>query len=101
MSDLGRFTGLTVTVGDFEPPTRRHPGPWPATWTRHQFNRSPMLRTSLRDLNAWIEANLHGRYGSYSMPSPSGTIVVVLFEQANDAVAFRMWDGETSAFAKP
>jgi len=73
---------------------RRHMGPIPLDWTRHQFvtdgNYSDMVLTT------WLTDNMHGRFSVSSTSITKGFLVVVGFEQVNDAVMFRLMDGETA-----
>ena len=78
---------------------RRLRAPIPVSWTRHQFvmeaNMNPERVTA-----EWLNENCHGRYTLNSTEIRAGYVVVIGFEQDNDAVMFRLMDGEIAVKEK-
>lgn len=75
---------------------RQRKGFIPAHWTRHQFT----VEQSYVEINAigkWIEERLNGRWAAHSFVTTEGAVVIIGFEEANDAIMFRLLDGEKSA----
>jgi hypothetical protein len=87
-----KFTGLTVDPLDII--DRRREGPIPMEWTRHQFMVEGYNDPTYA-LTGFINANLGGRWSINVANTTEGTIVVLGFERGNDAIMFRMLDGET------
>ena len=87
-----RFTGF-----DFDPQVlyRRRKGPTPAEWVRRQFcvENYDDPEWSLAE---WLTNNLHGRWTLNCKMTMDGYTVVIGFEQDNDAVMFRLMEGETA-----
>lgn len=75
---------------------RRHMGPIPLDWTRHQFKVDGRYSDPTWTLSNWISENLHGRFTLNATIIQDGYLVVIGFEQVNDAVMFRLMDGETA-----
>jgi hypothetical protein len=69
--------------------------PLPANWLRHQFNTG-LFDDPDRKIEDWITNNLYGRWMMYYATSPQGLTIVIGFEEANDAVMFRLLDGDTA-----
>lgn len=91
------FTDHEVDPRTVLTPRKLFNRPIPAEWTRHQFMVPDgyRLNLSLRTLDQWIETNLVGRWASSSLYTDEGDIfIVVHFERQNDAVMFRLRDGE-------
>lgn len=86
------FTGHVIEDPKALIEGRRLRGPIPLDWSRVRFP----FEGNLLDLDRWIAANLDGRWSSYTMDLPDGTVAVVAFERLTDAVMFKMNDGETA-----
>ena len=88
-----RFTGLDIQPEELN---RKVKGPIPLDWTRHQF----MLEDDYVDpewaMTSWINRTLNGRWTMQVFHVQDGTIVVLGFENGNDAVMFRFLEGETA-----
>src|SRR4051812_26038110 len=94
-----RFTGLTLDPKDILTPRKKFDGPYPLDWVRHQFAREYDGKSNLKSLDAWLEKNIGGRWGSYSNYSGGGIQFVILFEKINDGLMFKLMDGENEAFS--
>lgn len=88
-----RFTGLEIQPEELN---RRVKGPVPLDWTRHQFLLEDDYVEPEWGMTSWINRHLNGRWAMASFHSVKGTIVVLGFENGNDAVMFRFLDGETA-----
>ncbi|RYF13341.1 MAG: hypothetical protein EOO77_15670 [Oxalobacteraceae bacterium] len=69
-------------------------GTYPSSWVRHQFKLPPEAYAQLRLIDRWIESNLEGRWGSYSVFAHDAVTCVIAFEKVTDAVMFRLQGGE-------
>lgn len=87
-----RFTGLEIEADQLN---RRVKGPIPLHWTRHQFSMEGYDDPEW-GLASWINRNLNGRWTIASAAGLDGTVVVLGFESGNDAVMFRLLEGETA-----
>ena len=87
-----RFTGLEIQPEELN---RKVKGPIPLHWTRHQFMLDEFVEPEW-DMTTWINNNLTGRWAIGVFHTPEGTIVVLGFENGNDAVMFRFLEGETA-----
>lgn len=89
-----KFTGLEILPQDLN---RRVNGPIPNDWTRHQFlldeNHNGFTEWAL---SSWINKTLHGRWAIKTFFGANGITVVLGFEDGNDAVMFRLLEGETA-----
>lgn len=96
-----KFTEVEIeTVELLFPQGRKKRGHWPADWTRHQFTVDAGYHDVTGQIDQWLAETIEGRWGSYSVPTADGyRIVVIAFEQSNDAVMFRLMDGERAALA--
>lgn len=83
---------------NFDPKSirRRYRGPTPATWTRHQFFVEALYSDVEWPLNEWLHNNIHGRWTFNRITGLDGTLIVIGFEHLNDAIMFRLMDGETA-----
>ncbi len=88
-----RFTGLDIRPEELN---RRVKGPIPLHWTRHQFLLEDDYVDPEWSMTSWINRNLTGRWTISSFHGLKGTIVVLGFENGNDAVMFRFLEGETA-----
>jgi len=75
---------------------RRLRAPTPPDWLRHQFAVDGLYSDPEYTLTGWLENNLVGRFTINSQACTDGMLVVIGFEQATDAVMFRLMDGETA-----
>lgn len=87
-----RFTGF-----DFDPKVlyRRLKAPTPAEWVRYQFCVENYDDPEW-SLVEWLTNNLYGRWTLNCKMTMDGYTVVIGFEQDNDAVMFRLMEGETA-----
>lgn len=88
------FTGLELDPDSVSGPRKLFEGTWPAAWTRHQFELPLESYGHLRKIDRWIEQNLEGRWGSYSLYGFENVTYVIAFEKVTDAVMFRISGGE-------
>jgi len=91
-----RFTGLTVPTDALLYPfhKRKIPAPYPANWTRIQFNTKTYEDQLLTRTDLWLSKNIAGRWGSYERDN--GTSVVIMFESDDDAMIFKLMGGDTA-----
>ena len=55
------------------------------------------IKKGLAKINKWLHANIEGRYASYLVSIRFGQrIIIIAFENDNDAVMFRLKGGETA-----
>jgi hypothetical protein len=94
-----RFTDLSLAPRDILTPRKKFDGAYPLDWVRHQFSREYDGRANLKTLDAWLEKNITGRWGSYSQYTGGSIQFVILFEQINDGLMFKLMDGENEAFS--
>ena len=94
-----RFTGLTLDPKDILTPRKKLVGTYPLDWVRHQFTRDYDGRSTLKMLDAWLEKNIVGRWGSYTHYTGGAVQFVILFEKINDGLMFKLMDGENEAFS--
>jgi hypothetical protein len=85
------------TGADFDPKllSRRLRAPTPADWIRHQFTTDGFVDPEW-NISEWLTNNLFGRWTLNFGMTLNGMVIVVGFEQANDAVMFRLMEGETA-----
>jgi hypothetical protein len=88
------FTGLEIEPDALLTPRKMFQGTYPADWVRHQVLLPIEAYGSLRNIDRWIETNLEGRWGSYSVYGFDGVTLVISFEKLTDAVMFRLQGGE-------
>lgn len=89
-----KFTGLTILSTELN---RAVVGPIPLHWTRHQFLLADeYFHPENWSFVSWINRNLNGRYNVSVAYVPKGSVVVIGFENDNDAVMFRLLEGETA-----
>lgn len=101
LPDRINFTGLELDPKEFFTPRKITQGVFPEHWVRHQFDLSHDLYFSMSRLDRWIEMNLNGRWGAYSVFTMRALIVVILFEEVTDAVIFRLQGGERAWAENP
>lgn len=94
LPDRISFTELELSPTELLTPRKLEWPSYPAEWVRHQFDVPADMYLSLPKLDRWIETNLTGRWGSYSVYTMRGTTVVLVFEEVTDAVMFRLQGGE-------
>ena len=82
-----QFSGLDINPRDVLQ-TKRHHGPYPANWTRVQF-AVQYANINSKVVN-WMVEHINGRWGGYTRTST----VVLFFEDATDAIMFRLQGGE-------
>ena len=92
--DKVSFTGLDLDPREIHEPRKLFDMPYPVDWVRHQFTLVHPDYGFTRKLDRWLEKNIDGRWGSYV--SSSGQICVIYFEKLNDAILFRLKDGENA-----
>lgn len=68
--------------------------PIPSSWIRLSFVVKDTIYDVDWKLQKWIDENLSGDYILNSLYTTSGTRVSIGFEDTNDAVMFRLMDGE-------
>lgn len=92
-------TNLSFT--DFEVPVdslfrRAQQGPMNLAWTRTQF-AVPDSYEAPKAVELWLTENTPGKWATYSYQSPKGKssdfIMVVRFEDKNDALMFKLRGG--------
>lgn len=88
------FTDLELDPEAVQSPRKIFQGTYPSSWVRHQFQISIESYGQLRSIDRWIETNLEGRWGSYSVYGFDAITVVIAFEKVTDAVMFRLQGGE-------
>lgn len=66
--------------------------PWPGKWTRCRFELTDTSVDPLPRINEWLNSNIEGRWGAYSisLSSYGKWAVVILFESVKEAVVFRL-----------
>lgn len=88
------FTDLEVPVDSLF--RRAEQGPMNLTWTRTQF-AIPDTYNAPRAIEAWLGENCPGRWAAYSYQDPKGKgedhVMVVRFEDKNDALMFKLRGG--------
>jgi hypothetical protein len=91
-----RFTGLTVPSSAllFEGGSRRVQAPYPANLIRYQIPNKHFDSKMLEKVNKWLEDTISGRWGSYM--SRDQLNMVIMFEDADDAILFKLLDGDTA-----
>jgi hypothetical protein len=94
--DTIRFTGLTLPSSAllFEGGSRRIQAPYPANLIRYQITNTHFDSKMLEKVNKWLEDTISGRWGSYM--SNGSTHMVIMFENADDAILFKLLDGDTA-----
>lgn len=88
-----KFSGVDIDPHQL---FRRRKGFIPSGWTRHQFS-TEFSFVDINGVGAWIEERLNGKWAAHSIPTQEGSIVIIGFEEANDAIMFRLLEGEKSA----
>jgi hypothetical protein len=88
------FTDLELDPEAVLTPRKMFDGTYPSTWVRHQFDLPLEAYGHLRNIDRWIEANLEGRWGSYSVYTFGAVTFVIAFERVTDAMMFRLRGGE-------
>lgn len=88
-----KFSGVDIDPRQL---FRRRKGYIPADWTRHQFT-AEVSHVDIHGVGRWIEERLNGKWAAHSFPCREGSIVIIGFEHANDAIMFRLLEGEKSA----
>lgn len=99
-----QFTGLTVKARKLI--KKRVAGLWPPKWTRIKVEVPLELKSNLADINNWIDENATGRYNLGVLDyyhyerraretTASSFILHVVFENANDALVFKLTDIRT------
>lgn len=68
--------------------------PIPTSWVRLSFVVKNFMINSDWQLQKWMDENLSGNYIINSLYTTTGIKVSVGFEDVNDAVMFRLMDGE-------
>lgn len=98
ISKTVRFTDLELDQQELlHGISRKHTGPFPIGWTRHQFEIKNVFDDPLPKIDSWLLKNIDGRWGSYSVSFEAGVrTIVIAFEDVTDAVLFRLKDGETT-----
>jgi hypothetical protein len=104
-----RFTGVTIPTAKllygYERKFQKVP---PAHWERIEVSSSPPSQNGQSSIlhafvskhgmteliDAWLDANIDGRWAS--IPIRHQTAVAVFFEDASDALLFRLKDGMTA-----
>lgn len=93
-----------LSFTDFEIPTDRlvqsqFSGPINPKWTRVQFKISDAYEACQR-VEEWLKNNCPGRWSAYAYSDPKSrnyeSIMVVRFEDKNDAIMFKLRDGHQS-----
>ena len=94
--DTIRFTGLTLQSSAllFEGGARRIQAPYPANLIRHQISNKHFDSKMFEKVNNWLEDTISGRWGSYM--SRDQLNMVIMFEDADDAILFKLLDGDTA-----
>lgn len=91
----------TLSFTDFEIPTDRlfqflSSGPVDLKWVRVQFKISDNYEAP-KQIEEWLKLNCPGRWSSYSYSDPKSktyeNIMVVRFEDRNDAIMFKLRGG--------
>lgn len=90
------FSGLELPAAQLMQSHRMHGQPVRKGWTRVQFVLPDRFDGAVRVLD-WLSENCSARYSSYSyqdtQPKSAGFIMVVNFENRNDALMFKLTDG--------
>lgn len=92
--DVVKFTNF-----DIEPRkvinSRIHKGAIPSSWMRVRFQVEQ--DGNIHKINRWLEMNIEGRWSSYIVSMRfNHRIVVIAFENDNDAVMFNLKGGQTA-----
>lgn len=89
------FTGVNIDPCSllYEHTDRLVPCPYPSHYTRLEFSSPMYTIKSLYAINNWIRENVFGRWGSYVAENLQ--TVVLFFEDASDAILFKLLDGPT------
>ena len=92
------FTELDIDPRDLLSRYRNVAPPWPGDWIRYCCQLKETYTDPLPQVNAWLNSNIIGRWGAYSMPVNIITghwNVIILFESVNEAIMFRLKGGST------
>lgn len=98
-----RFTGVTIPTKEllFGYGGRKVYFTPPANWMRVEFDVSDVLngQRPMDAVDAWIEKTISGNWASHLIRH--GSTIVVLFEDENDALLFKLMGGETAWKEEP
>lgn len=96
---LIQFSGLAVEARDLLCP-RKHFGIIPTNWDRYQFKKSADGELNVYQLDRWLVQNIAGRWASYMyhVAAERAAHVILRFQFSNDALLFKLKDGENEAF---
>lgn len=91
-----RFTGITIPTADllFGYGGRKVYFTPQAHWQRVEITHDQRIGRELDRIDAWLGKTIAGRWASHYIRH--GTAVVVLFEDENDALLFKLMGGETA-----
>lgn len=91
------FTGLDLDPRALLQPRKSNRPFVPPHWVRLQFSVPPE-GGAIQQIDRWLERRIHGGWSSRLHHRGISCVVVLHFEDPNDAVMFRLMDGETRAF---
>jgi hypothetical protein len=88
------FTGAEIDASIllYEHTDRYVKSPYPCSYTRLEFTSSQYSIGNLNNVDAWIRQNIFGKWGSYIAENQQ--TIVVFFEDASDAILFKLLEGE-------
>lgn len=88
------FTGAEIETSIllYEHSDRRINCPYPGHYTRLEFSSPQYTISNLHAVDGWISQNIFGKWGSYI--SENMQTVVLFFEDASDAILFKLLDGD-------
>ncbi len=88
------FTGAEIETSIllYEHTDRRINCPYPCHYTRLEFASPQYTISNLSAVDNWIRHNVFGKWGSYI--SENMQTVVLFFEDASDAILFKLLDGD-------
>ncbi len=91
-----RFTGVTIPTADllFGYGGRKIYFVPPGNWTRVEINHDHSIGREMDKVDTWLSRSISGRWASHLIRH--GSTVVVLFEDDNDALLFKLLGGETA-----
>lgn len=93
------FEGITVSAPALLRSQRKQVGPITKSWSRTSFPL-PDAYNAPKHVEAWLEENCKGNWSTFNYGNPKAKdysqIMVVRFEDLNDALFFKLRDGHRS-----
>jgi hypothetical protein len=98
--DQIKFTGLTVPALDllYGYGGRKANYIPPAHWVRVEFPVVAQTGRVLDQVDSWLAKNINGKWVSKEFRH--GSAIVVFFEDDNDALIFKLMEGETASMSE-